>query len=61
MFLAAVVNAHTLPAERVEPETTPEHGSQHEQGNPFEDLTLAELETSLAEALDSQQNRSRWA
>ena len=60
MFLAAIVNAHTLPAERVEPETAPEHGS-HEQGNPFEDLTLAELEQSLAEALDSQQMRSRWS
>ena len=60
MFLAAVVNAHTLPAERVEPETTLERHS-HEHGNPFEDLTLAELEKSLAEALDSQQTRSRWA
>ena len=58
MFLAAVVNAHTLPAEPVETATTPEHRS-YEQGNPFEDLTLAKLEKSLAQALDSQ--RSRWS
>ena len=60
MFLAAVVNAHTLPAERVEPATAQEHDS-HEESSVLEDLTHAELKKSLAQALDAQQMRSRWS
>jgi hypothetical protein len=59
MFLAAVVNAHTLPAKRVEPATVQEHDS-HEESHALEDSTHAELKKSLAQALDAQM-RSRWS
>jgi hypothetical protein len=59
MFLAAVVNAHTQLADQVEASVALESDSR-ERGHPYEELSSAELEKSLAQVLSSPQMRSRW-